>query len=239
MHNCAQCSKLRQNPPEPMVASNLPMYPWQKVATDLFQLKNQDYLLVVDYYSRYIEVAKLNSTTSQAIINHLKSIFSRHGMPERVVSDNGPQYSSADFTAFAKQYGFEHVTSSPRYPQANGKAERAVETVKTILGKSKDSYKAMLAYRSTPLEHGYSPAELLMSRRLRTTLPTSTSQLKPQVPDPVEFRVKDEEIKNRQATDFNRGHRAKVLPLLITGEKVWVADQKTEGQVEKNNDHHS
>ena len=64
VHNCAQCSKLRQNPPEPMVASNLPMYPWQKVATDLFQLNNQDYLLVVDYYSRYIEVEKLNSTTS-------------------------------------------------------------------------------------------------------------------------------------------------------------------------------
>ena len=99
--------------------------PWQKVGTDLFMFKGQTYLLVVDYYSRYIEIAKL-SALSSGVITHLKSIFARHGIPEIVISDNGPQYLSEMFTQFSKQYGFRHVTSSPRYAQANGEAEWAV-----------------------------------------------------------------------------------------------------------------
>ena len=127
--NCAVCAKNQRQRAEPMIPSNLPEYPWQKVATDLFQFKSHQYLIVVDYYSRFIEIAKLTSTTSQAIISHLKSIFSRYGIPERLISDNGPQYSSAEFADFASQYGFDHITSSPHYPQANGEAERAVATV--------------------------------------------------------------------------------------------------------------
>ena len=121
-----------------------------------------DYLFVVDYYSRYIEVAKLISTSANSIITHLKSIFSRHGIPEMVISDNGPQYSAAAFEKFSKEYGFNHATSSPKYPQANGTAERAVKTVKQLLVKNQDPYMAMLVYRATPLENGYSPAEMLM-----------------------------------------------------------------------------
>jgi len=238
VQNCAECRKHHQHRAEPMVPSSLPQYPWQKVATDLFQLKNHQYLLVIDYYSRYVEIAKLSSTTSQAIINHLKSIFSRHGIPERVISDNGPQYASADFANFAREYGFEHVTSSPRYPQANGEAERAVATVKSILEKSKDPYLAMLVYRTTPLQHGYSPAELLMARKLRTTLPTTKEMMKPSVPDLTTFKCKDEEIKERQTRDFNKHRGAHELPPLMEGEKVWISDQNTEGIVSKKTEHH-
>ncbi|KAK3713977.1 hypothetical protein QZH41_005646 [Actinostola sp. cb2023] len=238
VQNCAECRKHHQHRAEPMVPSSLPQYPWQKVASDLFQLKNHQYLLVIDYYSRYVEIAKLSSTTSQAIINHLKSIFSRHGIPERVISDNGPQYSSADFANFAREYGFEHVTSSPRYPQANGEAERAVATVKSILEKSKDPYLAMLVYRTTPLQHGYSPAELLMARKLRTTLPTTREMMKPSVPDLTTFKCTDEEIKERQTRDFNKHRGAHELPPLMEGEKVWISDQNTEGIVSKKTEHH-
>ena len=105
-----------------MISTELPSLPWQKVATDLLDLQNRMYLLVVDYYSRYVELAKLTSTTSPTIIQHLKSIFARHGVPESVVSDNGPQYSSNAFATFAEEYGFTHITSSPRYAQANGLA---------------------------------------------------------------------------------------------------------------------
>ena len=89
-----------------MIASELPQRPGQKVASDLFEIKGQKYLLVVDYFSRYVEVANLTSTTAQTVINHLKSIFSRHGIPKRLISDNGPQYSSCEFTNFANRVWF-------------------------------------------------------------------------------------------------------------------------------------
>ena len=73
---------------------------------------------MVDCYSHYIEVAKLTSTTAASVISHLKSIFSRHGIPETVMLDNGPQYSATVFKSFAEEYGFNHITSSPKYPQA-------------------------------------------------------------------------------------------------------------------------
>jgi hypothetical protein len=81
-----------------------------EVASDLFEHNKQSYLFVVDYYSRYIEIAKLHSTSSNAVINHLKSIFTRHGIPQTFISDNGPQYCGNAFREFAKSYGFEHIT---------------------------------------------------------------------------------------------------------------------------------
>ncbi len=79
---------------------------------------------------------------------------------------------------FQKSYGFKHLTSSPRFPQSNGEAERAVQTVKNLLKKAQDPCKALLDYRSTPLEGiGFSPSQLLMSRRLKTTLPVKKSLL--------------------------------------------------------------
>ena len=122
---CPVCCKLRSQHCEPLLTSPLPDHPWQKVATDLFEWRNSSYVLVVDYYSRYIELAKLSSTTSSEVIKHLKSFFSRHGIPQTVISDNGPQYSAAIFKEFASLYGFTHTTSSPQFPQANGAAERA------------------------------------------------------------------------------------------------------------------
>lgn len=86
---------------ELMIATDLPAYPWQKVGTDLFQLKGATYLLV-DYFSRYHELKRLMSTTSGSIITALKSIFARFGIPEIVISDNGPQYASQEFRRFAR-----------------------------------------------------------------------------------------------------------------------------------------
>ena len=104
-------------------------------------------------------------------------------VPEVVISDNGPQYASSAHAQFAWEYGFSHATSSPLYLQGNGEAERAVTTVKELLRKHGDPYLALLAYRAIPLQCGYSPSELLMSRKLRTTLPTIRQCLIPAVPD--------------------------------------------------------
>ena len=87
--------------------------PWQKVAADLFELKGHPYLLVKDHFSRYIEVAKLSSTTSPDVTTHLQSMFARYGIPKQLISDNGPQFSSTLFAKFAEDYGFTHILTSP------------------------------------------------------------------------------------------------------------------------------
>ena len=147
-------SHRNSNPIEPLNPHPVPDYPWQVVATDLFQWDEKDYLVLDDYYSRYFEMSYLDSTTSKSVIKQMKSIFSRFGIPEKVVSDNGPQYSSSEFTKFASDYGFKHTTSSPKYPQSNGLAERSVQTIKRIFQKCKgnktDPHLGILEYRNSP-----------------------------------------------------------------------------------------
>ena len=122
-------------PKQPMIKSQLPSYPWEKVASDLFELNKTTYLLVVDYFSRFVEIQKLTSTTSKNVITVLKSIFARHGIPAALMTDNGPQFISNEMNQFSSAYGFHHVTSSPHYHQSNGQAELAVKTVKSLLTK--------------------------------------------------------------------------------------------------------
>ena len=96
------------------------------------------------------------------------------------MSDNGSQFDSY-MKVFANTYGFEHVTSSPHYPQSNGLAERIVKTMKSLLDHTEDPYWALLSYRSTPLPWGnYGPAGLLVGRIIKTDIPQITSQLTPQ-----------------------------------------------------------
>ena len=92
----------------------------KSIATDLFELKSCTYLLVIDYFSQFIEIAPLKETTSADVIGHLKSIFACHGIPETICSDNGPQYSSHLFKEFARDHQFIRITSSPKFPQSNG-----------------------------------------------------------------------------------------------------------------------
>ena len=136
------------------------------MATDLFQPRGADYLVIVDYFSRYPEVHKRTTTTSQSPINSLKIVFARHGIPETLRTDNSPQFSSQQFAEFAKQYDFTHTTSSPHFPASNGQAERTVHTVKHFLNDADDPPLALLSYRATPFPLcGKSPAEMLMEER--------------------------------------------------------------------------
>ena len=173
--NCEVCIKERVQLPQPLLPTPLPDRPWQLLGADLFDWKGSKYLLLVDYFSRFIEIAKLERKTSAEVIRHMKSILARHGIPDHIMTDNGPQFSAVEFCDFAKAYGFLHKTSSPHFPQSNGEAERAVKTIKTLLQKASDPYRALLIYRATPIHNGHSPAELLMGRQLQTTLPIATS----------------------------------------------------------------
>ena len=230
--NCAECCRTRNQNAEPLMPAPFPELPWQKVASDLFVWKNSHYLLVIDYFSRYIEVAKLTSESSASVIKHMKSIFARHGIPQEVVSDNGPQYSSREFANFSQEYGFVHSTSSPKYPQSNGEAERGVQTVKSLLKKTEDPYLALLAYRSTPLSTtGYSPAELLMNRKLRSTLPILPQDLTPSVPDYSKLQSSEKQQRKKQKQNFDSRHAAHVLTPLKEGMTVWIPDHNCSGKV--------
>uniref|UniRef100_A0A667ZJL9 Integrase catalytic domain-containing protein n=1 Tax=Myripristis murdjan TaxID=586833 RepID=A0A667ZJL9_9TELE len=146
----------------------------------------------------------------------------RFGIPERIVSDNGPQYTSEAWKDFCRHYDIEHVTSSPHNPQANGHAERAVQLAKRIL-KQDDPVLALMCYRATPTTStGVSPAELLMGRKIRTTLPSLTSNLVPKWPDKDLIRRRDAEAKRQQAFYFNKRHGVRVLPQLQRGDNVML-----------------
>ena len=151
IQSCQHCTKENTPRREPLMPTPLPEYPWQQIGTDLFQDGKITYLIAIDYFSRYPEVVSLSSTTSKGVIQALKSMLARHGIPATVMSDNGPQYSSQEFKDFAQDYNFVLVTSSPHYPQSNGQAERGVKTVKKLLKESKDPYLSLLSYRTTPL----------------------------------------------------------------------------------------
>ena len=192
---CSICLEhQKQNTKEPMIPFRTPSKPWEMVATDLFTWDKAEYLIIVDYHSRFFEVAKLPDTKSTTVITHTKSAFARHGIPSELISDNGPQYSSKEFELFAKQWEFKHTTVSPLNPQANGLVEKAVQTVKNLLTKAKqdhrDPYLGLLEYRNTPIDDIGSPAQLLMSRRLQSIIPTTDTQLQPKVLGPHKVKEK-------------------------------------------------
>ncbi|VDI51087.1 Hypothetical predicted protein [Mytilus galloprovincialis] len=150
--------------------------------------------------------------------------FARYGIPDTCFSDNGPQFNCVEFRNFAKEWDFSHETSSPYYPQSNGKVEHAVQTAKSLMRKGKhahsDPFLAILDFRNTPTQ-GFetSPAQRLMNRRTKTLIPTKESLLKPK----IEGQNVQKEIqysKERQAHYYNQG--AKELSSLKEGDVVRV-----------------
>ena len=140
-----QCPRAQLSPThyEPMITPPLPGCPRERLTCnwDRFvrtQKGVYTYLIVVDHFSRYLEIIKLTSLNSQGVLNALKSMSSRHGFPDEIISDNGMKFDSNTFKQFTSSYSINHITSSP-----------------------------------------YSPAQLLMERQLRTTLPQTESQLSP------------------------------------------------------------
>ena len=221
---CLVCAKRSVPRKEPMIPSELPKYPWQKVGTDHFEMKGATFLLVVDYFSSYVETTKLASTTSSVVITALKSIFARFGVPEIVVSDNGPQFVSKKMKEFSELYRFQHTTSSPHYPQSNGQAKRAVQTVKRLLSSGDDPYLTMLCYRATPLSWcGLSPAQLLMGRLIRTNIPQISEHLVPKWDFLGTLREKHQQYKVKMKCNYDESHRVQSRSEIPIGTDVWVS----------------
>jgi len=139
------------------------------------------YMVVVHAYSKFPEVVKMTNTTAQTTITALRDIFSRHGLPEILVSDNGAQFTARDFEQFCSNNGILHRTSAAYKQSTNGQVERVVQILKSAIKLSSADQqrcvscniiaKYLLVYRNTPHSTtGEAPSLLLMGRRLRTHL---------------------------------------------------------------------
>ena len=196
--------------------------PWQMIACDLFTWRGQDYLVTVDCFSNFVEVDKLAEAIPSTVIRKLKKLLSHYGMVETLISDNGPQLCSAEFGKFAREWNFEHRTSSPHHQQANGRAEAAVKVVKRLMEKAKvsgkDPNRALLAYCNTPQESmDTSPTQRFFGRRGKTDLPTTRTLLQPK--GEWLCRSHKEDLKtSRMKAAYDKG--AKDLDPLEEGESV-------------------
>ena len=220
---CETCREFEQSQPkEPLMNHELPSRPWQKVGADLLTLNDKDYLVTVDYYSNFWEIDRLYDTASKTVIQKLKAHFSRYGIPEQLVTDNGPQFASSSFRHFTIKYDIQHTTSSPHHPKSNGKAESAVKAAKRILKKTaktgEDPYLAILNVRNTPQQGiGVSPAQRLMGRRTKTLLPTAATLLNA---DPAKSEIADKLKFQQTKQKFYYDRTAKPLKPLLEGDTV-------------------
>ena len=223
VENCSECQRNRPaQKAEPLKPTQLPQRPWQTLGADLCTLNGRNYLIVVDYYSRWIEIEQLHSVTSRSVITKFKKLFACHGICDTLISDNGPQLDCYEFRKFAKDYDFKHETSSPYYPQGNAEAESAVKIAKKIL-KQNDPEIALLNYRTTPHSStGVSPSELLMSRKLRTKLPTLPQQLVPKTIKRSVVEQNDTESKAKSKKQFDKHKGVQVLKPINPGDQVLI-----------------
>ena len=231
VQRCATCQKYKKKQQkETLISHEVPEKPYTKVGADLFTLFNKDYLLVVDYTSKDFEVSILSDTTSMTVVHHMKHIFSRHGKPDILFSDNGPQFTAKCFKTFTKEWEIKHLTSSPTYPQSNGLVERTVQTVKNLIKKARDShqdpYLSILNYRTTPKADGKSPAEILMGRKLTTLLPQNDATKT--VQNKVEHKNKQNCYYNMHAKDMEELKKGDFVRYRDNATKTWEPAQIVE-----------
>ena len=178
--SCVLCQKHQPSQPkEPLepLMSNIPSIPWHTLGTDLFTHEGENYLIISDYHSKFPIIEALGKDSSSNKVAKLTSkMFSIFGVPNTIISDNGPQFQGTVYQQMLKNYGITHITSSPHHPQSHGFIERSIRTVKSLLKKSpEDSNKALLNFRTTqPGPHSLSPAELLFGRKIQANLPIYT-----------------------------------------------------------------
>lgn len=217
VERCAVCQEYQHaNVKEPLMSHDIPSRPWEKIGIDIFTHSNYDYLIEVDYLSGFFEIDRLPTKAVHDIVYCMKQQFARHGIPDIVMSDNSP-FNSREFRAFATNYEFQHVTSSPRYPQSNGRVENAVKTAKRLMTKARedkrDPYLALLEWRNTPSDSmGTSPAQIIFGRRTRSLLPAADVLLKPERATSAAERLTAS--KTIQKNYYDRGTRVRA-PLAI------------------------
>jgi hypothetical protein len=223
---CEACQmNMRSQSKETLMSVDIPDFPFQVCATDLFVFEGDNYLLYVDSYSHWMSFTRLRSTTSGAVTKVLQEHFANFGLPEQLISDGGPQFSSEDFGRMLRGFNIQHRKSSPTYAQSNGLAERYVQTAKSMLRKCRltgqSLTQALLHHRNTPVGRGFpSPAEMAFGRRLRCNIPASVTELRPREMFVNESVRAFEKARSEAAQRYNQG--AHSLKPLTAGDPVWL-----------------
>lgn len=235
------------NKPEPMIRSELPVSPWHTIALDfLGPLPEGQYLFVViDCYSRFMEVREMESITANDVIRELSVIFGRFGIPHILKADNAPQFSSecGEFKEFCGANGISIRNTIPYWPQSNGEVERQNRSIlKRLriaqeLGHNwrKELCDYLLTYHST--KHpttGRSPGELMFGRKIKSKLPTL-----PTFAEDESVRERDSitKEKGKQYSDKKRGAKESEIEV---GDRVVVKRMKKSNKLDTeymNEDH--
>lgn len=223
---CIICQKYsKTNVREPLCSHEVPELPWQKVAIDFMTVASQDFLVLVDYFSKFVVVNKLTNKTAQSVVTTLKNIFAINGLPMEIFSDNGPPFDSREYITFARSYDIKLTTSSPRYPRSNGMVERSIQTIKNLFLKAietkSDPFLAIMDYNSTPKQNLPAPCTLLMGRQFRTNLPVKTENLRPK------FSCKEackNMIRNQEKQKRYYDKSVKKLPNLEVGDPIFLQE---------------
>lgn len=178
---CSACQSQQPKEPEtPLHLWNLPAKPWDRVHIDFTgPMDGLQWLVIIDAYSRWLEVFPMASATSANVIKVLRTLIARYGVCKSIVSDNGTPFTSNEFVQFCQNNGIKNITSTPYHSRTNGLVERAIRTFKwryhkcatTLPDRDHRLQTLLFQYRNT--EHsvtGTSPAELFLGRRLTTNL---------------------------------------------------------------------
>ena len=224
VQRCSACLATKPNQKrEPLLPHEVPDGPWQKIGADFFDLDGKKFLLVIDYFSKFPFVELVTTTSAQSTINKLRNIFATEGAPQTLITDNGPPFNSNEFKRFCQEWNLEHHTSSPNYPQSDGQAERAVQTVKQCMARCKqdgqDFKQALLQMRTTPISTDLpSPFEILHGRPGRTIngQPECTEL------DLADVKQKLQLRQEKTAEHYNRQHTVRELPPLHENQKVLI-----------------
>ena len=231
--SCEPC-QLNRNDPEKHSSHSwqYPSNPWERIHIDFFgPFRNHMYLIVVDAYSKWPEVIRMSSSTSTSeTIKVLLSLFARHGLPDKLVSDNGPQFTSDEFKEFMLNCGILHIKTAPYHPQTNGEAERFVQTFKNFVKRADHDknlnqrqideaiLKFLMTYRCTPHSGTeMSPSYLMLNRQIKNVfdlLRTKTSKI---------------EIKNLEHQDKN----CKAVSEYTEGESILFRNYNSQNKWEK------
>lgn len=229
--SCFECALVSApNPPVPMKTRELPDGPWRDLAADFTSASSfgKELLVIVDYYSRYVDIKIQSGLTAGETNKSFLQTFSVFGFPRSITCDNGQPFSSAEFIEMCDTYGIKIFHAPPRWPQANGLVERQNVGIKKRLQISKASGSKswqddllidyLVMYRSTPQDTtGKSPFELMFNRKMKDKIPLL---LQPQEGDlDQEVRAKDKAAKERMKATADKKRGAKESNI-TEGDKV-------------------
>ena len=214
---CEQCLLRRKAPArEPLIPHEIPDKPWHKLACDIFSYGGRKYQILVDYYSKWVEVEVFSTAPcSKEVISHLEQVFCQLGFPKILVSDGDPLYTSTEFDQFCRKYGFDHVFSSAGYPRSNGQVERKIQFIKDMIVKSgpQNLNLVLLQYRNTPLDANLdSPAMLLLRRDLRSRIPMLEKNYNSNLVDKNVFqKLEEKQVKAKGYHDLTATRERKMF----------------------------